>query len=83
MRGPAASQNARPLQLALALGHQESLAREDFLEGPSNRTALTLVEAWPDWTRQSGSVEVVLKSAATGLVAAGADPRRPAYAIAG
>jgi chromosomal replication initiation ATPase DnaA len=49
MRGPAATQNKRPLQLALALGHEESLAREDFLEGPSNANALTLIEAWPDW----------------------------------
>jgi chromosomal replication initiation ATPase DnaA len=49
MGGPAASRGARPRQLALALGHEESLAREDFLEGPSNATALTLVEAWPDW----------------------------------
>jgi chromosomal replication initiation ATPase DnaA len=49
MRSPAASPRARPQQLALALGHEESLAREDFLEGPSNAAALTLVEAWPDW----------------------------------
>jgi chromosomal replication initiation ATPase DnaA len=49
MRGPAASQRVRPRQLALELGHEESLAREDFLEGPSNATALTLIEAWPDW----------------------------------
>jgi len=49
MRGPAASRSARPRQLALALGHEESLAREDFLEGPSNATALKLLEAWPDW----------------------------------
>ncbi len=38
-----------PRQLAFALGHGESHAREDFLEGPSNATALALVEAWPDW----------------------------------
>jgi chromosomal replication initiation ATPase DnaA len=38
-----------PRQLALALGHTESFAREDFLEGPSNAAALGLVEAWPDW----------------------------------
>ena len=38
-----------PRQLALALGHDESLAREDFLEGPSNTAALRLVECWPDW----------------------------------
>jgi chromosomal replication initiation ATPase DnaA len=40
---------AGPRQLALALGHTESLAREDFLEGPSNASALALVERWPDW----------------------------------
>jgi chromosomal replication initiation ATPase DnaA len=38
-----------PLQLALALPHTESFAREDFLAGPSNQTALTLMEQWPDW----------------------------------
>ncbi len=38
-----------PRQLALALGHDESFAREDFLEGPSNAAALRLVECWPDW----------------------------------
>ena len=49
MSGPAVSRSTRPRQLALALGHEESLARDDFLEGPSNATALALVEAWPDW----------------------------------
>ncbi|HEX2511530.1 MAG TPA: chromosomal replication initiator DnaA, partial [Xanthobacteraceae bacterium] len=49
MRGGEPNRNARPRQLALALGHEESLAREDFLEGPSNATALKLLEAWPDW----------------------------------
>ena len=38
-----------PRQLALALGHAESFAREDFLGGPSNATALALIESWPDW----------------------------------
>jgi chromosomal replication initiation ATPase DnaA len=38
-----------PLQLALALPHSESFARDDFLEGPSNRAALALIERWPDW----------------------------------
>ena len=38
-----------PMQLALALDHAESLAREDFLEGPSNAAALSLIERWPDW----------------------------------
>jgi chromosomal replication initiation ATPase DnaA len=40
---------SRPRQLALALGHEESFAREDFLEGPSNADALKLIERWPDW----------------------------------
>src|SRR3954452_3063706 len=39
----------RPRQLALALDHAESFAREDFLAGPSNETALALIERWPDW----------------------------------
>ncbi len=38
-----------PRQLALALGHAESLSRADFLAGPSNAEALALVERWPDW----------------------------------
>jgi chromosomal replication initiation ATPase DnaA len=38
-----------PMQLALALDHAESHAREDFLEGPSNAAALSLIERWPDW----------------------------------
>jgi len=38
-----------PRQLALALPHTESFAREDFLPGPPNQAALALVESWPDW----------------------------------
>src|SRR3954464_15287 len=38
-----------PTQLALPLDHAESLAREDFLAGPSNAAALSLIERWPDW----------------------------------
>jgi chromosomal replication initiation ATPase DnaA len=38
-----------PEQLALTLEHAERFGREDFLEGPSNSAALTLVERWPDW----------------------------------
>jgi chromosomal replication initiation ATPase DnaA len=38
-----------PRQLALALPHAESFAREDFLAGVSNRGALGLIERWPDW----------------------------------
>lgn len=40
---------SRPRQLALALPHRESLARDDFLEGPGNATALALIDHWPDW----------------------------------
>ncbi|MBV1696950.1 MAG: chromosomal replication initiator DnaA [Hyphomicrobiales bacterium] len=39
----------RPRQLALALDHAESYAREDFLSGPCNEKALALVDCWPDW----------------------------------
>jgi gamma-glutamyltranspeptidase / glutathione hydrolase len=37
---------------------------------------------WPDWTWLAGSVEAICTNPATGLIAAGADPRRPAYAAA-
>jgi chromosomal replication initiation ATPase DnaA len=40
---------ALPRQLALALEHTESYAREDFLAGPPNQAALRLIERWPDW----------------------------------
>jgi chromosomal replication initiation ATPase DnaA len=40
---------ARPRQLALALDHAESHAREDFLSGPCNAAALALIDTWPDW----------------------------------
>ena len=42
-----------PRQLALALSHDESHAREDFVSGPGNASALALVERWPDWPNQS------------------------------
>ena len=38
-----------PRQLALALPHAESFAREDFLEGAPNSAALAMIERWPDW----------------------------------
>jgi len=44
---------AAPRQLALALDHAESFAREDFLGGPSNAAALALIDAWPDWVSRS------------------------------
>jgi chromosomal replication initiation ATPase DnaA len=38
-----------PRQLALALDHAESYAREDFLSGPCNKGPLALIDSWPDW----------------------------------
>lgn len=39
----------QPRQLAFALPHAESLSRDDFLEGPANAAALSLIENWPEW----------------------------------
>ena len=39
----------RPRQLALALDHAESYAREDFLVGPCNEGPFQLICSWPDW----------------------------------
>jgi chromosomal replication initiation ATPase DnaA len=36
-------------QLPLALSHAPSYRREDFVLGPSNETALKLIESWPEW----------------------------------
>ncbi len=53
---------------------------------PETRDALAArghqVKEWPEWTWLAGSVEVIKSDPATGLIAAGADPRRPAYAVA-
>lgn len=40
------------------------------------------VKDWPDWIWLAGSVEAVRSDNATGTRMAGADPRRPAYALA-
>jgi len=42
-----------PRQLTLALDHEESFAREDFLSGPSNAAALALIECWPQWPNRA------------------------------
>ena len=39
------------------------------------------VTDWPDVTWLAGCVEVIRTDPASGLLAAGADPRRPAYAM--
>jgi chromosomal replication initiation ATPase DnaA len=38
-----------PRQLAFSLPHMENFSRADFLEAPSNASALHLIERWPDW----------------------------------
>lgn len=38
-----------PRQLALPLPHEESLTRDNFLEGAANAQALALIDGWPDW----------------------------------
>jgi chromosomal replication initiation ATPase DnaA len=48
--------NAIPRQLPLELGFRERFGREDFLAGPSNEAALTLVEHWPDWASPAVAV---------------------------
>jgi gamma-glutamyltranspeptidase / glutathione hydrolase len=40
------------------------------------------IQDWADWTWLAGSVEAIQTDPDSGLIAAGADPRRPAYAIA-
>ncbi len=40
---------AQPRQLALALSHEESFTRDNFLEGPANAAGLALIDSWPDW----------------------------------
>ncbi|HEY6259394.1 MAG TPA: chromosomal replication initiator DnaA [Xanthobacteraceae bacterium] len=67
-----------PRQLALALDHAESFAREDFLSGSCNAAALALVERWPDWGTQSVVVvgpEGSGKSHLAGIWAANAGAR--------
>ena len=39
----------RPRQLALALDHAESYARDDFFVGPCNEGPYQLICSWPDW----------------------------------
>jgi len=41
-----------PRQLAFALDHAESFARDDFIPGGSNAAALALIDRWPDWPQR-------------------------------
>lgn len=38
-----------PRQLVFELGHRTARGRDDFLVGPSNATAVALIDAWPAW----------------------------------
>jgi chromosomal replication initiation ATPase DnaA len=67
------SRHPVPRQLALALGHAESFAREDFLSGPSNAMALALIERWPDWPGQAVVLVGPAGSGKTHLAAIWAD----------
>ena len=39
------------------------------------------VERWPDWTRGAGAMSAIRIDASNGVLHAGADPRRAAYAM--
>jgi gamma-glutamyltranspeptidase/glutathione hydrolase len=41
------------------------------------------VQLWPPFTRGAAAVEAIYMDASSGFRRAGADPRQPAYAIAG
>jgi gamma-glutamyltranspeptidase/glutathione hydrolase len=40
-----------------------------------------LVDRWPDWTWRAGGVCLIEADPCTGVMTAGADPRRPSYAV--
>jgi chromosomal replication initiation ATPase DnaA len=42
-----------PRQLVFVLPHDESLTRDNFLEGPANAAALALIESWPEWPNRT------------------------------
>lgn len=45
-----------PEQLVLDLPHRPALALEDFLVGPTNEAAVSLMDAWPGWTARAAIV---------------------------
>jgi chromosomal replication initiation ATPase DnaA len=42
--------NSKSSQLPLSFEARRSYAREDFVPGAGNQTALALIEAWPNWS---------------------------------
>ena len=43
-------------QLTFELPHEVSFRRDDFLEGPANAEALSLVDRWPEWPHRSAMI---------------------------
>jgi gamma-glutamyltranspeptidase/glutathione hydrolase len=61
------------------------IAVEARIDAPTQAALARLgheVKLWPEWTGMAGCVEVIRTFPASGLLAAGADPRRAAYAVA-
>ena len=56
-------------------GRIDEAVRKD-LESRGHR-----LDIYPDYTRNSAAVEVIVAEPAPGFLRAGADPRQPAYAI--
>lgn len=80
------SASAAQRQLVLDLGHDASYAREDFICGEANATALALIERWPDWPARAMFVagpEGSGKSHLAAIWAARADARGIAAASLG
>jgi chromosomal replication initiation ATPase DnaA len=50
-------------QLALDLPHRSALGAEDFLVSACNRSAVRLIDAWPDWP---GRIQLLIGPAASG-----------------
>jgi hypothetical protein len=65
--------------LAVVLSERNSpslvaVKRKSFLLGH-------LTEFWPEWTWKAGAVCMIQSHLISGIQTAGADPRRPAYAV--
>ena len=52
-----ADQNAAPTQLLLSFPVNGANGRDDFLTGESNRSAIDLIDSWPDWP---GPVQLIV-----------------------
>ena len=68
-----------PFDYPAGLACIESRVPGDVLDALADRGHI--VERWPDFTRTAAAVEAIYSDAQSGFLAAGADPRQPAYAI--